>query len=129
MPFITEFPPQYPLTREHVREIEIIGHLTREVWEADPNYDPELPLSFGNFDFHVTLRDGRAYGFVGSLPEYIREYMEQENEDSLISPGLVLIRRVDVASVLHAVEEWLTLGIGTRLGLEHYGVLQKSLED
>jgi hypothetical protein len=126
---ITDFPPGFPLTREHVREIEIIGHLTREEWEADPDYDPELPLDFGNFDFHVTLKDGRVYGFVGSLPEYIRDYMEQKNEDSFLSPGLVIIRRADVESVLHAVEEWVGLGFDTQLGLGHYGVLQEGLED
>jgi hypothetical protein len=126
---ITEFPEQYPLTREHVREIEIVGHLTIEEWEADPEYDPELPVSFGDFDFHVTLKNGNAFAFTASLPEFLREYMERENEDSYLSPGLVLIRRLDVASVLHAVEEWLGLGLGTRLGLEHYGVLQDSSED
>jgi hypothetical protein len=124
MPSITEFPQQYPLTREHVREIDIIGHLTREEWETDPYYDPDLPVSFGSFDFHVRLKDGRAFGFVASLPESVREYMEKENEDSYLSPGLVLIRRPDIESVLYAVEGWLGLGLGTRLGLEHYGVLQ-----
>ena len=121
---ITTFPIQYPLTNEHVQEIEIVGYLTQEDAEADPDYDPHLHQEYRNFDFFVRLRDSRSYAFVASIPEYIREYMERENEDSFLSPGLVVIRRINETSVIDAVESWLRQGLNSQLGLEHYGCLQ-----
>jgi hypothetical protein len=129
MTTITEFPPKYPLTREHVIEIEIIGHLTREEWEADPYYDPDMSPCFDNFDFFVRLKDGRVYGFEASLPEFIREYMERENEDSFLSPGLVIIRNLSRESMMDAVERVLHQGLGFGYELEHYGVLQTYPDD
>ena len=127
MTLITTFPTKYPLTNEYVQEIEIVGYLTQEEAEADPGYPPlmlQVHQEYRNFDFFVRLRDGRSYAFVASIPEFIREYMERENEDSFLSPGLVIVRRIDETSVMDAVESWLRLGLHSQLGLEHYGCLQ-----
>lgn len=121
---ITAFPAQYRLTNANVREIEIYGYLTEEEAEADPSYVPGPLYEWRNFDFCVTLTDSRSYGFVASTPEFIREYMERENEDSFLAPGLVIVRHVDETSVIDAVETWLELGLHSQPGLEHYGVLQ-----
>lgn len=121
---ITNFPARYPLTNEHVIEIEVVGWLTKEEAEADPNYKPQWVHEFSDFDFHVRLRDGRVYAFVASTPEFIREYMERESEDSFLSPGLVIVRDISETSFIDAVERWLYLGLGSHLGLEHYGCLQ-----
>jgi hypothetical protein len=125
---ITAFSAQYPLASNYVQEIEIYGYLTQEA-EADASYDPDLPNEYRNFDFAVRLREGRSYTFVASIPEFIREYMERENEDSFLSPGLVIVRHINERSVIDAVERWLELGLDSRLGLEHYGCLQISSDE
>lgn len=125
----TTFPAQYPLANNYVQEIEVYGYLTQEEAETDPHYDPDMPGEFRNFDFVVRLRDGRSYTFVASIPEFIREYMERENEDSFLSPGLVIVRHINETSVIDAVERWLELGLHSTLGLEHYGCLQISPDE
>jgi hypothetical protein len=129
MTLITTFPTKYPLTNENVQEIEIVGYLTQEEAEADPGYPPLIQQEYRNFDFFVRLRDGRSYAFVASIPEFIREYMERENEDSFLSPGLVIIRGINETSVIDAVESWLRLGLHGELGLEHYGCLQIPIDE
>src|SRR3954453_19364619 len=121
---INVFPARYSLANAYVQEIDIHGHLTPEEAEADPYFDPDLQHKFRNFDFGVKLKDGRSYAFVASIPEFLREYMERENEDSFLSPGLVIIRQINETSVIDAVESWLELGLDSNLGLEHYGVSQ-----
>jgi hypothetical protein len=129
MTLISTFPPKYALTNEYVQEIEIVGYLTEEEPKADPGYTSLIRQEYRNFDFFVRLRVGRSYAFVASTPEFIREYMERENEESFLSPGLVIVRRINETSVIDAVESWLRLGLHSQLGLEHFGCLQIPIDE
>jgi hypothetical protein len=106
---ITSFPREYVYLNEYVEKINL------------PN------KNFGdgeNDDFFVLLKDGRLYSFTAFTTKNIEEIMERDNLKSFISPGLIIVKTVDIDSIMEGIDECLKQSTHKGGRLDHFGILQ-----
>ncbi|MBV9789385.1 MAG: hypothetical protein JOZ51_14470 [Chloroflexi bacterium] len=115
-------PPQYVHTKTFVSEIWLPN---RSLDGMLPSTSMEIPLTQDNEDFFVRLKNGPNYAFTACTPENILHVMQRDNLKSFISPGLVIVRSLEVESILDAVEACLRLTLANGESLDHYGVRQR----
>lgn len=78
----------------------------------------------GNADFFITLKDGSTYSFTAFTPENMRAYMQQEQTNFFMAPGMIIVHTINAVCILEAVEECLKRAVTGNNPLTHYGVLQ-----
>jgi hypothetical protein len=79
-----------------------------------------------SYDYFVTLKDGRCFGFSAYTPEFLRDYMEREHDISFVDSGIVILSRVTLDSILDSLEKCLDLA--KDYGIEHFGYACKSVD-
>jgi hypothetical protein len=124
------FPKKYKLINEKVAEIRFYYAFSRE--EEDVEFlrmvdAGEVSTDYREYEFFVTLKDGRGFGFAASTPEYLRDYMDKHGERTYVDSGLVIVGEVTVDTILEALEKCLE-GEGS-YGLEAYGYRQNRMGD
>lgn len=115
-------PPQYVHINTFVSEIWLPNRSPDGIL---PSTSMELPLAQGNEDIFVRLKNGLDYAFTACTPENILHIMQRDDLKSFISPGLVIVRSLDMESILDAVEACLRLTLAHGEPLDHYGVRQR----
>lgn len=108
METITTFPAEYQLTNHYVQAIVFPHALEGE-----------------NADFFVNLKDGRAYSFTAFTPANIMEIMRCNDLHFLLSPGTLIVEKIDVETILSVVEACLAFEVRGGIPLDHYGILQR----
>jgi hypothetical protein len=123
-----QFPERYRLVNDQVAELHLYYPLSADdVTPEDlaPSYQfgegvvLEYGFEHGYYDFFVTLRDGRCFGFSAHTPEHLRQSMDDEHELSFVTSGLVVVSEITVEAILDALEK--CLDKGGLYGLEHFG--------
>ena len=125
MRIVTSFPEQYALVHQKVAELKLYYPLSEEDDDPDVMVSYELTkngfkVDYRNYDFSVTLRDGRSFIFTACTPDYVRDFMEREGEISFVESGLLLVREVSLETMLDALEKCLEKE--ELYGLEHFGI-------
>lgn len=110
MKTIKNFSPEYKNINKYVDSV-VIPHLLRE--------------SDQNIDLFVNLRDGTSYSFTVSTPDDIKEMMQRDGLYHFISPGLIIVKAINLESILSAIEECLKYVDNKSFPLDHFGVLQR----
>jgi hypothetical protein len=121
---ITTFPKQYKLINEHVQELRLYYEFSLESEAHEdgrrPNHTPSgTNAEGGAYDFFITLRDGRCFGFSAYTPEFLRDYMEHDHDISFVDSGIVIVRRVTKDAIMDALEKCFYLA--KDYGIEHFG--------
>jgi hypothetical protein len=125
MSTLSTFPPECPLINQYVKEIRLNYALSRN--DEDPSILPVLDeavehgarVDYRYYDYFVTLKDGRCFGFSACTPEYIRDSLDRSQALSFVESGLVVVAEVTVPALLDALEQCLEKA--ELYGLEHFG--------
>ncbi len=74
-----------------------------------------------NVDVFVRLPDGRGFSFTVFTLRNIERLMMTEYEDDLafVSPGMMIVRRMDEECIRAAVDKTLKYGIIEQIGVEN----------
>ena len=126
---MTTFPEKYPLVNEYVRELRLYYELPsdREPQEDGTPQNQVTPAIFPedrSYDYFITLKDGRCFGFSAYTPEFLRDYLERENDISFVDSGIVIVSSVTVDAILDSLEKCLHLA--KDYGIEHFGYACRS---
>lgn len=104
---ITTFSEQWRLANEQVAEVTLIHALSPADHYAETlTWIAELGLNedYRACELWVVMKDGRTFGFLAATPEYLRDYMERENELSFVSLGLLVVRQITEEAIMNAIE-------------------------
>ena len=104
---ITTFSEQWHLLYEQVAEVTLISALSPAEHDAETLAEmAELGINvdYRACELWMTMKDGRTFGFMASTPEYLRDYMERENQASFVLLGLLIVREMTEESILNALE-------------------------
>ena len=74
--------------------------------------------------FFVRLNDGREFAFTAFTQDNIKHLMQQDDQRCFVSPGLVIVRDIDIESILACIEQCLVLS-NNYMTLDHFGVMQR----
>jgi hypothetical protein len=126
---MTTFPEKYKLVNKYVQELRLYYELPsdrqpQEDVMAPNQMTPAIIPEDRSYDYFVTLKDGRCFGFSAYTPEFFRDYMEREHDISFVDSGIVIVRSVTVDSILDSLEKCLYLA--KDYGIEHFGYACKS---
>lgn len=78
----------------------------------------------GNADVFMRMKDGQSYSFTAFTPDNAKSLMLEGDESALISPGLILVRRMSLEAILEALEACLRFQQEYGIPLTHFGTLQ-----
>jgi hypothetical protein len=107
---LRSFPKQYKLVNETVAEVRFYYASSREEEDLETQNaldEGVISTDYRHYDFFVTLKDGRGFGFSAYTPEYIRDYLTQERIISFVDSGIVIVSDISVDALLAALEECL----------------------
>lgn len=123
------FPKRYKLINELVAGINFYYALSPDDFTLEgralyPQFETE---EYRYYNFFVTLKDGRGFGFCAWTPELVREYMDEQKDISFVNSGLLMVSEISIEALLDTLENCLEQA---RLyGLEHFGFRSTHLED
>lgn len=115
------FPKLYKLINELVAGIKFYYALSPEDFTLEERaLFPEIETAeYRYYNFFVTLKDGREFGFCAWTPELVREYMEKQKEISFVNSGLLMVSEISIEALLDGLENCLEQA--PLYGLEHFG--------
>ncbi|HST04986.1 MAG TPA: hypothetical protein VLQ48_09640 [Chloroflexia bacterium] len=115
------FPKRYKLINELVAGINLYYALSPDDFTLEERtlYPQIETAEYRYYNFFVTLKDGRAFGFCAWTPELVREYMDERKELSFVNSGLLMVSEISIEAVLDALEN--CLDQARLYGLEHFG--------
>jgi hypothetical protein len=131
---IDTFPDRCPRLQHHVMTIQVVAHRTTdELSEQAQDLIRELNIlpfgEAGNEDIFVRLKDGRTYAFTAFTPDSMKEFMEQDGKFCFISPGMIVVRQMSDEALCEAIEECLRYEQDGSYPLDHFGVLQRCIDE
>ena len=119
---LRSFPKQYKLVNERVAEVRFYYAFSREEEDVETQSvldEGVISTDYRNYDFFVTLKDGRGFGFSAYTPEYIRDYLTKERLISFVDSGIVIVSDISVEALLAGLEK--SLEGESTYGLEAFG--------
>jgi hypothetical protein len=123
------FPKRYKLINKLVAGIHFYYALTPDDFTQEERalYPKIDAAEYRYYNFFVTMKDGRGFGFCAWTPELVREYMNDQNEISFVNSGLLMVSEISIEALLHALEN--CLEEAPLYGLEHFGFRSTNLGD
>jgi hypothetical protein len=110
MQTLTTFPSEYKNINAYVASI---------------TFPHDIEKDMGNADVLVNLKDGDSYSFTAFTPDNVKYLMEREGLKSFVSPGLVVVREIQVEFILDCIDRYLDLVSGGALSKGSVGILQR----
>ncbi|MEP6775219.1 MAG: hypothetical protein ABJA50_06435 [Chloroflexota bacterium] len=108
---ITTFPERFKLVNELIAEITFIHALSADDHDAATlAYLAEHGITedYRYCELWIVLKDGRSFGYMAALPEYLRYAMDKEGLLSFVSLGLLVVSKMTEEAIMHALEECLS---------------------
>ena len=110
---ITSFPGKYKFLNQEVAKLHLIHAISPDDYDPKDKAEVEkmraeginIDEDYRACDLILTMKNGKSYGFMPCTPEYIRDYLDREQERTFVVPGILPVSELTLETILEALED------------------------